>query len=54
MDPREDGSSIGKEILETRQSVMIIALHNLAVEYEYLKAYDQSLQTYKKARDYAF
>ena len=37
MEPKEDGSSLGKEIVEPRQTVMIIALHNIAVEYEYLK-----------------
>ena len=26
-----------KEKMEARQTVMIIALHNIAVEYEYLK-----------------
>ena len=33
---------------------MIIALHNIAVEYEYLKQYQSSLLTYQKARDFAF
>ena len=27
------------EVAESRQTVMIIALHNIAVEYEYLKQY---------------
>lgn len=31
---------------ESRQTVMIIALHNIAVEYEYLKQYESSLLTY--------
>ena len=39
---------------ESRQTVMIIALHNIAVEYEYLKQYQSSLLTYQKARDFAF
>lgn len=32
---------------------MIIALHNIAVEYEYLKQYQSALLTYKKASDFA-
>jgi hypothetical protein len=32
---------------------MIIALHNIAVEYEYLKQYQSCLLTYSKARDFA-
>ena len=32
---------------------MIIALHNIAVEYEYLKQYQSALLTYQKARDFA-
>ena len=32
---------------------MIIALHNIAVEYEYLKQYQSCLSTYQKARDFA-
>ena len=39
---------------ESRQTVMIIALHNIAVEYEYLKQYESALLTYQKARDFAF
>ena len=39
--------------MESRQTVMIIALHNIAVEYEYLKQYQSSLSTYQKARDFA-
>lgn len=39
---------------ESRQTVMIIALHNIAVEYEYLKQYQSALLTYQKARDFAF
>ena len=31
---------------ESRQTVMVIALHNIAVEYEYLKQYQSSLLTY--------
>ena len=33
---------------------MIIALHNIAVEYEYLKQYQSALLTYQKARDFSF
>lgn len=33
---------------------MVIALHNIAVEYEYLKQYESSLLTYQKARDFSF
>jgi hypothetical protein len=33
---------------------MIIALHNMAVEYEYLKQYQSALLTYQKARDCAY
>ena len=32
---------------------MIIALHNIAVEYEYLKQYSSALICYQKARDFA-
>merc|ERR1711893_416550 len=39
---------------ESRQTVMIIALHNIAVEYEYLKQYESALLTYQKSRDFAF
>ena len=39
---------------ESRQTVMIIALHNIAVEYEYLKQFDSALLTYQKAKDFAF
>lgn len=42
------------ESAESRQTVMIIALHNIAVEYEYLKQYQSALLTYQKARDFAF
>ena len=42
------------ESVESRQTVMIIALHNIAVEYEYLKQYQSALLTYQKARDFAF
>ena len=38
---------------EDRFTVMVIALHNIAVEHEYLKQYQQSLTHYKKARDFA-
>lgn len=31
---------------ESRQTVMVIALHNIAVEYEYLKQYQSALLTY--------
>ena len=43
-----------QQVVESRQTVMIIALHNIAVEYEYLKQYQSSLLTYQKARDFAF
>ena len=39
-------------ILEVQ--LMIIALHNIAVEYEYLKQYQSSLICYQKARDFSF
>lgn len=39
--------------LESRQTVMVIALHNIAVEYEYLKQFQSALLTYQKARDFA-
>jgi len=32
---------------------MVIALHNIAVEHEYLKQFQQSLTHYKKAKDFA-
>ncbi len=32
---------------------MVIALHNIAVEHEYLKQYQHSLTHYKKAKDFA-
>ena len=34
------------QLAESRQTVMIIALHNIAVEYEYLKQYQSALLTY--------
>ena len=47
--------SVGQaESPESRQTVMIIALHNIAVEYEYLKQYQSALLTYQKARDFSF
>lgn len=33
---------------------MIIALHNIATEYEYLKMYQSALLTYQKAKDFSF
>ena len=33
---------------------MIIALHNIAVEYEYLKQFQSALLTYQKARDFSY
>lgn len=33
---------------------MTIALHNIAVEYEYLKQYSAALMTYQKARDFSY
>lgn len=47
-------SLAGQPSLESRQTVMIIALHNIAVEYEYLKQFQSALLTYQKARDFAF
>lgn len=32
---------------------MVCALHNIAVEHEYLKQYTMSLQYYQKSRDLA-
>lgn len=32
---------------------MVIALHNIAVEHEYLKQFQHSLTHYKKAKDFA-
>jgi len=34
-------------------TVMVIALHNIAVEHEYMKQYSQSLLNYKKAKEFA-
>lgn len=38
---------------EARHTVLVIALHNIAVEYEFLKQYDTALHSYKKAKDTA-
>lgn len=38
---------------DDRFTVMVIALHNIAVEHEYLKQYQHSLTHYKKAKDFA-
>jgi tetratricopeptide (TPR) repeat protein len=38
---------------DDRFTVMVIALHNIAVEHEYLKQFQQSLTHYKKAKDFA-
>ena len=32
---------------------MVIALHNISVEHEYLKQYPQSLANYKRAKDFS-
>ena len=34
--------------------MLSIAYHNLAVEFEYLKKYKESEETYKKAKDFAY
>jgi len=34
---------------EDRVSVLAIAYHNLGVEFEYLKRFDEAIQTYSKA-----
>lgn len=39
--------------IEQRQTVLVIALHNIAVEYEYLKEYQSAIHMYSKAKDYA-
>jgi len=33
--------------------VVVIALHNIAVEYEYLKQYHSAIHSYTKAHDHA-
>lgn len=33
--------------------MIVIALHNIAVQYEYLKQYQSAFHTYQKAHDYA-
>ena len=38
---------------DDRFTVMVIALHNIAVEHEYLKQYQHSLCHYKKAKDFS-
>ena len=53
-EPDENGNLPGKMQVEPRQTVMIIALHNIAVEYEYLKQYQSALLSYQKSRDMAF
>lgn len=49
----ESNQPTGLPSVESRQTVMIIALHNIAVEYEYLKQFQSALLTYQKARDFA-
>eukprot|EP00347_Sterkiella_histriomuscorum_P015421 403357088 len=38
---------------EDRYTVLVIALHNISVEHEYLKQYSQAISSYKKARDFS-
>eukprot|EP00330_Aristerostoma_sp_ATCC50986_P004758 CAMPEP_0114580832 /NCGR_PEP_ID=MMETSP0125-20121206/5025_1 /TAXON_ID=485358 ORGANISM="Aristerostoma sp., Strain ATCC 50986" /NCGR_SAMPLE_ID=MMETSP0125 /ASSEMBLY_ACC=CAM_ASM_000245 /LENGTH=71 /DNA_ID=CAMNT_0001772603 /DNA_START=538 /DNA_END=753 /DNA_ORIENTATION=- len=40
-------------MFEDRVAVLAIAYHNLGVEYEYLKQYEQAVNTYKKAVQFA-
>ena len=51
MNTSQDGS--GQNANDDRFTVMVIALHNIAVEHEYLKQYQHSLTHYKKAKDFA-
>jgi hypothetical protein len=48
-----EGETAEEESCDDRFTVMVIALHNIAVEHEYQKQYQQSLTYYKKARDVA-
>ena len=38
---------------EPRQTVVVIALHNIAVQYEYLNQYQSAIHTYQKSFDYS-
>ena len=40
-----------KEKHKDRFTVMVIALHNIAVEHEHLKQFSLALAAYKKAKD---
>jgi len=42
-----------KKQLEDRVAVLAIAYHNLGVEYEYLKQYDEAILTYRKAVNFS-
>jgi tetratricopeptide (TPR) repeat protein len=50
-DPRKDADS--KKQFEDRVAVLAIAYHNLGVEHEYLKQYDEAISTYRKAVNFA-
>lgn len=56
---QEKPASVSVEMLASNQqvqdrfNVMICALHNIAVEHEFLKQYTMSLMYYEKSRDFA-
>lgn len=50
-DQRKDADS--KKQFEDRVAVLAIAYHNLGVEHEYLKQYDEAISTYRKAVNFA-
>jgi len=50
-DPRKDPDT--KKQFEDRVAVLAIAYHNLGVEHEYLKQFDEAISTYRKAVNFA-
>jgi tetratricopeptide (TPR) repeat protein len=48
-----DESDKKRKVFEDRVAVLSIAYHNLGVEYEYLKQFDEAILTYKKAVNFA-
>ena len=42
-----------KKEVENRAAVLSIAYHNMGVELEYLKRFDEAIRTYRKAVSFA-
>lgn len=44
-----EDSAVNSSPLDDRVTVLAIAMHNMGVELEFLKRFDEAIQTYKKA-----